>query len=350
MSERLIRVLVVDDSAYLRKMLTQMLRSSPLLEVVGYARDGLEALERVSELKPDVVTVDLNMPLMSGADFIAEQMRREPLAIVVVSIVSEDGSLAGQAMEAGALEFVRKPTGLANEKILEIERELVEKVLAAGEVPRQRLRPLALLAPPPNLLSAARIDSDFEVLVLGLSTGGPQALRFLLSRFSANFPVPVAVVVHMPVGYTSPFAEKLNELSALEVKEAVHGLVMQPGRVVLAQAGQHLVFRRRGHQVECALASHPVAHLHRPAVDVLFESAASVYGKGTLAVVLTGMGEDGKIGAAWIKAQGGMVLAEHESSCVVYGMPRSVVEAGLADGVFPLTEMPSQIESILGLK
>ena len=344
MSEGLIRVLVVDDSAYLRKMISHMLRSSPLLDVVGYARDGVDALERVKELKPDVVTVDLNMPLMNGAEFVREQMQREPLAVVVVSIVSEDGLLAGQAMEAGAVEFVRKPTGLANEKVLEIERELVEKVLAAGRIPRQRLRPLDLpLAP---LHPVAKV-SDFEILVLGLSTGGPQALRFLLSQFPLPFPVPIAVVVHMPVGYTAPFAEKLNEISALEVKEASNGLVMQPGRVVLAQAGQHLIFRRRLQEVQCCLVSQPMGLLHRPSVDVLFESAANVYGKGTLGVVLTGMGEDGKNGSAWIKAQGGSVLAEHESSCVIYGMPRSVVEAGLADGVYPLPELPGRIQEIL---
>ena len=341
----MIRVLVVDDSAYLRKMLSHMLRSSPLLEVVGYARDGAEALERVDELKPDVVTVDLNMPVMNGAEFVRRQMAREPLAVVVVSIASEEGGLAAEAMEAGAVEFVRKPTGLANEKVLEIERDLVEKVVAAGRVPRRRLQPLQSGAAPPLLASSPTVA--FEVLVLGLSTGGPQALRFLLSQFPANFPIPIAAVVHMPIGYTGPFAEKLHELSALEVLEASHGMAMQPGRVVLAQAGQHLVLRRRRDAVICSLQNEPTASLHRPSVDVLFESAAVVYGKGTLGVVLTGMGEDGKLGAAWIKAQGGSVLAEHESSCIVYGMPRSVVEAGLADGVYPLTQLPRRISELV---
>lgn len=341
MIERLIRVLVVDDSAYLRKMLSQMLRSSPLLEVVGYARDGAEALERVIELKPDVVTVDLNMPVMDGAEFLRQQMARDPLAVVVVSIASEEGLLAAQAMEAGAVEFVRKPTGLANEKVLEIKSDLVEKVVAAGRIPRARLRPLHLPANP-SPLSELR-QGRYEVLLLGLSTGGPQALRYLLSQFPANFPLPIAVIVHMPVGYTGPFAQKLNELSALEVLEASHGLPMRAGRVVLGQAGQHLVLRREDEEVYCRLQIEPLSALHRPSVDVLFESAAAVYGKGALGVVLTGMGEDGKTGSAWIKAQGGSVLAEHESTCVVYGMPRSVVEAGLADGVYPLPELPRRI-------
>lgn len=345
MSDPLIRVLVVDDSAYLRKMLSHMLRSSPLLDVVGFARDGAEALERVEELKPDVVTVDLNMPTMNGAEFIRQQMAREPLAVVVVSIASEEGSLAAEAMEAGAVEFVRKPTGLANEKVLEIERDLVEKVLAAGCIPRQRLRPLQAGAAPPPLGSVQR--GSIDAVVLGLSTGGPQALRYVLGQLPANFPVPIAVVVHMPLGYTGPFAEKLNALAALEVLEATHGMAMQPGRVILGQAGQHLVLRRRQGEVICSLQNEPTASLHRPSVDVLFESAAGVYGKGTLGVVLTGMGEDGKLGAAWIKSQGGTVLAEHESSCIVYGMPRSVVEAGLADGVYPLAQLPRRISELV---
>ncbi len=195
MNERLIRVLVVDDSAYLRKMLSHMLRSSPLLEVVGYARDGLEALQRVEELKPDVVTVDLNMPIMDGAEFVRQQMAREPLAVVVVSIVSEEGGLAAEAMEAGAVEFVRKPTGLANEKVLEIERDLVEKVVAAGRIPRRRLRPLTFGSAPPAFAPVER--AAFEVLVLGLSTGGPQALRYLLAQFPANSP-PISLCLLRP--------------------------------------------------------------------------------------------------------------------------------------------------------
>jgi len=212
-------------------------------------------------------------------------------------------------------------------------------------VPRRRLRPLHSPAPPPPL--SGPHQGAFEVLVLGLSTGGPQALRYLLSQFPANFPLPILAVVHMPVGYTGPFAEKLDELSALQVLEATHGLPLKPGRVILGQAGQHLLLRRRSDEVVCRLQSEPLSALHRPSVDVLFESAASVYGKGTLGVVLTGMGEDGKAGAAWIKAQGGRVLVEHESSCVVYGMPRSVVEAGLADGIFPLLELPQRIHELV---
>ncbi|MBS2034474.1 chemotaxis-specific protein-glutamate methyltransferase CheB [bacterium] len=344
MAEAPIRVLVVDDSAYLRKVITQMLRSSLELEVVGFARDGVDALDCVERLQPDVVTVDLNMPMMDGVEFMREQMRRRPVAFVVVSIASEEGYLAAQALESGAVEFVRKPTGLASEKVLEIQQELVDKVLAAGRVPRARLAPLEAFAPPAPLQEPA---SGPGVLVLGLSTGGPQALRYLLSQLPGNFPWPIAAVVHMPVGYTGPFAGKLDEISQLEVKEASAGLYLQPGRVVLAQAGFHLRLRRRMGQVCCELDLQPSGLLHRPSVDILFQSAAEVYGSNVLAVVLTGMGEDGKAGSGWVKAQGGRVLAEHESSCVIYGMPRSVIEAGLADAAYPLLELPDRILSLV---
>ena len=340
-------MLVVDDSAYLRKMLTQMLKSSPEIEVVGYARDGLDALECVERLNPQVVTVDLNMPRMTGVEFVREQMSRRPLACVVVSIASEEGLLAAQALESGAVEFVRKPTGLASEKVLEIQEELVEKVLMAGRIPLQRLRPLEVTtseivappAPPPPLRDVA----SEGVLVLGLSTGGPQALRYLLAQLPGDFPWPVVAVVHMPVGYTGPFASNLDAISPLEVREASAGLEIRPGLAVLAQAGMHLRLIRRSGGVRCELSLQPPGHSHRPSVNVLFQSAAEAYGPRVLAVVLTGMGDDGTVGCAWIKAQGGRVLAEHESSCVIYGMPRSVVEAGLADGVHPLQDMPASI-------
>ena len=174
---------------------------------------------------------------------------------------------------------------------------------------------------------------------MGLSAGGTQALRYLLSQFPADFPVPIAAIVHMPLGFTRPFAKNLNQLSALEVREAFHGMELKPGRVVLGRSGEHLFLRRKAQGVVCFLQSGPTAR-HAPSIDLLFESAAEAFGKATLSGVLTGIGEDDRVGAAWVKAQGGTVLAENESSCVVYGMPRSVIEAGLADAVYPLSEFP----------
>lgn len=335
-------MLVVDDSAYLRKVVCHMLSQSPDLEVVGTARDGVEALQKTQLLQPDVITLDLHMPEMDGVAFLLALMRRDPRPVVVVSIASQDGRLAGQAAEAGAVDFVRKPTSLANEQVLSIQAELIAKVQAAACVPRPRL--LAPRASSDKLVVPSTRSA--EAVVIGLSTGGPQALRYVVSQLPGDFPVPLAVVLHMPVGYTGPFAERLNANSELEVVEAAPGLEWLPGRLILAQAGRHLRPVRRGGSVVSALERTPECP-HIPAVDVLFQGAGDVYGGRLVAAVFTGMGRDGTTGAAWIKALGGKVAAEAESSCAVYGMPRSIIEAGLADVTAPLREMPAAIVSLL---
>lgn len=334
-----VKVLVVDDSAYLRKTLSEMLGRHPMISVVGTAYNGRDALDRVAELEPDVVTLDLNMPEMNGVEFLREQMARKPIAAVVVSIVNEDESLAGEAIQAGAAEFVQKPTHLASEEIRQIERELQAKVLAASRIPSGRL-----LDPEGRVRRGVSVrELAVDAVVLGLSTGGPRALRYLARSLPGDIPVPLAAVVHMPIGYTLPFAQALDDISELEVREAEDGMEMRPGRLILGQAGMHLGFEAVGDTVLCRLSVDPLAHPHRPSVDELFRSAAEVYGHRVLGVVLTGMGDDGTRGAAWIKAQGGQVLAEAEETCVVYGMPRSVVEAGLADVVAPLHRLPEAI-------
>jgi two-component system chemotaxis response regulator CheB len=328
------RVIVVDDSAYVRKVFREILSRSPFLEVVGTARDGEEALELVEELRPDVVTCDLNMPTMDGVAFVREQMARRPVAIIISSIASESAEQVLAALDAGAIDFVQKPTALATEKLLDISEELVEKVKVAAQAP---LRALPRSAPAPPLVAALAQPSRADILVLGASTGGPQALKLVLSQLPADCPVPVAVVLHMPLGYTEMYARKLDEVCALRVIEAQGGEVVRAGTIFVAPAGRHLCFfRTRDGDVQTQLAVHPFETPHRPAVDVLFQSAAEVYADRVLAVVLTGMGSDGRAGAAWIKAKGGRVITEAEESCVVYGMPRAVVEAGLSDDSMPL--------------
>jgi two-component system, chemotaxis family, protein-glutamate methylesterase/glutaminase len=340
---QLVRVLVVDDSAFARKIIREMLSRSPYIEVVGAARDGSEALELVQQLKPDVVTCDLMMPRMDGAAFVREQMSRKPVPILLVSIAEQDAEQALAALEAGAVDFVRKPTALATDDLLRIREELIEKVKAAADAPLGRLLP----EPQPKIQLPDPVRSKttrIAVVVIGVSTGGPQALRALLPQFPADFPVPIAMVLHMPVGFTGLYAAKLDEASMLTVREAQEGDEMRPGLALLAQAGRHLALRRNAAgNVTAHLARQPVDSLHRPCVDVLFQSAAEVYGARTLGVVMTGMGSDGKQGAAWIKAQGGMVLTEAEESCVIYGMPRSVVEAGLSDAAVPLDRLAQTI-------
>ncbi len=335
---RVLRVLVVDDSAYIRKVVKQMLSRSPFIEVVGAARDGAEALELVEQLKPDVVTLDLMMAGMDGLAFLREQMARRPIPVVVVSIANEGSEAVLEALDAGAIDFVQKPTALATEKVFQIGDELVEKVKAAASASLTYKQVPAVEATPRPV--PAELSRPVDIVVIGISTGGPQALKQVIPQLPADFPVPVAVVIHMPVGYTQLFAEKLDEISPLKVSEAQEGAPVTPGNVLIAQAGRHLTFQRQPSGVVTVhLDVRPIDTLHRPAVDVMFRSAAEVFGERVLGVVMTGMGTDGQQGAAWIKAQGGHVWTESESSCLVYGMPRAVDEAHLSDQSVPLDQL-----------
>lgn len=345
-----IRVLVVDDSAYVRKVLREILDRSPDIEVVGAAADGYQALEKIEALRPDVVILDLYMRGLDGVEFIKEQGKRRPVPVVICSSADREDGQAIAAMEAGAIEFVQKPTYRASEEVYQIEQDLVEKVLAAASVSPERIsrafpnggnhqQPVSL-ATLPGLLDDV---PKYDALLIGISTGGPQALRWLLPQFAASFPVPIALVLHLPVGYTGPFARRLDRLCQLEVLEAVEGLEMKPGRVIVAQAGLHLSLIPSGASAVAHLSYEPSQSLHCPSVDELFKSASETYGSRVLAIVMTGMGSDGTAGAAWIKAQGGQVYTESESSAIIYGMPRSVVEAGLSDKIVSLEDLPNII-------
>lgn len=336
-----VRTLVVDDSAFVRKVVREMLGRSPFIEVVGIANDGEEALKKVAELKPDVVTCDLTMPRLGGVEFVRQQMARLPIPIIIVSASPADGEEVLEAMSAGAVDFIQKPSALANDDLLNVREELVEKVKGAARAPVKNLHMDS--APPERKLSAPR-KCKVDAVVLGISTGGPQALRYLLPQLPADFPVPLLMVLHMPVGYTALFAAKLDELSAMDVCEAQDGQILRPGLAILAQAGRHLTLARSvNREIYTVLTDRPNHKPHSPSVDVLFHSAAEIFKSKTLAIVMTGMGNDGKEGAAWIKAQGGTVLTESEESCVIYGMPRSVDEAGLSDGSVPLSGMAEAI-------
>jgi two-component system chemotaxis response regulator CheB len=276
-------------------------------------------------------------------------MARKPLPVIIVSITNEGGELALAALDAGAIDFVQKPTALATEKILEVSDELIEKVKAASNVSMKRLQPVRYLgAVHPRPSTLAPKTGLVDIVVLGISTGGPQALKYLIPQLPRDFSVPIAVVLHMPVGYTELYARKLAEISQLRVREAREGDVVEPGVMLLAAAGRHLTFQRREDgAVVTHLDTRPFDTPHRPSVDVLFQSAAEIFRNRTLGVVMTGMGADGKQGAAWIKSQGGMVFTEAEESCVVYGMPRAVVDAGLSDRSEPLERMAGAILEVV---
>ena len=338
----LIRTLIVDDSAFVRKVVREMLSRSPYIVVVGAARDGREALEMARDLHPHVITCDLMMPRLDGVGFVREQMSRQPLPILILTSSPQDGGLALEALEAGAVDFIQKPSALATNEIQNIREDLVEKVKAAARAPMVQLAlPNGVHRAVPDFTPR---DLKVDVVLIGISTGGPQALRKLIPQFPADFPVPVAIVLHMPTGYTKAYAQKLDEVSQITVKEAREGDALRPGHALLAQAGRHLTLRRAaGGHVIAQLSMQPFDALHRPSVDVLFHSAAELYHQRVLGVIMTGMGNDGTQGAAWIKSQGGMVLTEAEESCVIYGMPRAVVESGLSDLAVPLNGMAKAI-------
>jgi two-component system chemotaxis response regulator CheB len=268
-------------------------------------------------------------------------MARRPIPIVVISIAAGAGEQVLAALDAGAVDFAQKPTALATERLMEMADELVDKVKAAARAPRKVLA--AAPKPAAQAVALSPAKGMVDVVVIGISTGGPQGLKRVIPALPASCPVPIAIVMHMPVGYTEMYARKLDDMSPLRVIEADERTPLEAGTVLLAQAGRHLSFRRDGTLVRAHLDVRPLDTPHRPSVDELFHSAAEVYDSRVLGVVMTGMGNDGREGAAWIKARGGCILTEAEETCVVYGMPRSVVEAGLSDAQVPLERMAEAI-------
>lgn len=333
-----IRVLVVDDSAFARKVMREVLSGSPDIEVVGTARDGLEALERIVELAPDVVTLDLVMPNLDGVGVLDALPPRCPAKVIVVSSSDRDSELGVRALQAGAIELVHKPTALATEQLYEVREELMRKVRAAAAA----RRPTPSFEPPLGLRVPAQ-RGDVAIVTIGTSTGGPQALTRLLTALPADFPVPIAIALHIPPGYTYELARRLHDASAIDVQEAHDGLELRAGLAVLARGGMHLTLHRMGESVLAHIGQEPRSAVHSPSVDVLFDSAAVAFGRATLGVVLTGMGDDGLSGARHIHEAGGRILTQSESSCVVYGMPRCVHEAGLSAAQAPIESMAEQI-------
>jgi two-component system chemotaxis response regulator CheB len=332
-------VLVIDDSAFARKVLREVLASDPRLEVVGFARDGADALEKIAELRPDVITLDLIMPDVDGVAVLqALHGRPDAPKAVIVSMTEIQSEVGVSALAAGAFEVVHKPTALATDRLYELAQELIEKVVMAAEA--RAPRRASIPAVPPRRAAAAQ---KTRVVVIGASTGGPRAVSELIVALPKDFPVPVAVALHMPVGYTEAFARRLAGQSSLRVREASQGDIVRPGDVLVARAGVHLKLRHTGEDCVAVLDPEPSDSLHRPSVDALFKSAAAGWGSGVLGVVLTGMGNDGAEGARAIHDAGGRVLTESESTCVVYGMPRAVAEQGLSEAELPLGAMAAAV-------
>jgi two-component system chemotaxis response regulator CheB len=348
---RKIRVLVVDDSVVIRRLLTDILNQDPEVEVAGIASNGRIALAKLTQLNPDVVTLDIEMPDMDGLALLPELRKVYPkLPVIMFSTLTARGAMATlDALALGATDYVTKPAnvGSVSAGMQSVKEQLLPKIkafcpldhpspAAAPPVKVAAPRPIVTLQPP-------RPRKSFDVIAIGSSTGGPQALGAVLRDLPANLPIPVVIVQHMPPIFTRHLAERLNQECPLAIKEAAGDEILEPGHVYLAPGDHHLELRRDGIRVKTVLTKEPPENSCRPAVDVLFRSAAGVYGSGCLAAVLTGMGQDGTRGSGYIVQAGGMVLAQDEASSVVWGMPRAVTEAGLASRVLPLQAIAGEL-------
>jgi two-component system, chemotaxis family, protein-glutamate methylesterase/glutaminase len=337
MSDR-IRVLVVDDSALMRKLIPAILARDPSIEVVGTAMDGAFALKKVEELRPDVVTLDLEMPRMDGMETLRLIMRRAPVPVVLFSTHSKEGAYATlKALALGAIDFVPKPQDAAAGHLESIADLLVEKIKVAKRAAGKKL-PAAVVSDDPlrgKKKSRAALPPN-RIIAIGISTGGPNALQYVLSQLPAEFPGSIVVVQHMPEGFTEMFAHRLDECCALEVQEARSGDLLNAGRVLICPGNRHLMVRRMPRGDMAVLSDGAPVNGHRPSADVLFHSVAQQFGLTAVGLLMTGMGEDGAEGLGAIKAAGGMTIAQSEDTCVVSGMPRAAISKGYAAKVVPL--------------
>lgn len=333
----MIRVLVVDDSALVRKVLTAELNRFSDIVVVGTATDPYVARERIVELSPDVITLDVEMPRMDGLSFLARLMKHYPLPVVVVSSLTPERSDAAlRALELGAVDVVPKPGSTFS--IPDVSRHLVHAVRAAARAQVGRLSS----AGTGPISKFTTLDATHKIVAIGASTGGTKALEMVLRGFPGNGP-GTALVQHMPAGFTGPFAERLDGLCAMEVRQAADGDALVPGVVLLAPGNKHMVVERSGASYQVRVRNGPLVHHQRPSVDVLFHSVARAAGRNTVGAILTGMGSDGARGLLAMKQAGGWTIAQDEASCVVFGMPKEAIRLDAADAVVPLNRVASAI-------
>ena len=346
MSEK-IRVLVVDDSALMRKLIPQILVSDPSIEVVGTAMDGLIGLRKIQELRPNVVTLDLDMPRMDGIEMLREITRKHHVPVIVVSAHTEEGaSLTLKALSLGAFDFVTKPQDAASGRLQQIASELALKikVAAASGAPKMIITmPPAQRKPRRNFPAQLRYPS--KIVAIGISTGGPQAIQYLFSQLPEDFPGCILVVQHMPEGFTDMFARRLDESSAIEVKEAQSGDLLLAGRALICPGNRHMKVCHMEHGDVAILVDQPRVNGHRPSVDVLFQSVAQQFGNRAVAVLMTGMGEDGAAGMGAIQSAGGFTIAQSPDTCVVDSMPKSAISRGFTSRVVSLSALAGMIQS-----
>ncbi len=341
-----VRVLIVDDSGFFRRRIAEILEADPLIEVVGFAVNGMDAIEKTVQLRPDVITMDIEMPVLDGINAVRRIMASWPTPILMFSSLTHDGAKATfDALDAGAMDYLPKRLEDISRDQDEARRRLCARVRALGLRGPGHRRSQVPDAGTEHHARATTIRpaGNYRLVLIGASTGGPVALRQVLSKLPGSFSLPLLLVQHMPASFTPAFAQRLNDLCAITVREARDGEALQPGTALLAPGGrQMLVEAQRDETVVRIRDSESSQHYH-PSLDVTFGSAAAVFPGKVLAVVLTGMGADGREGARLLKSNGSTIWAQNEASCAIYGMPMAVAEAGLVDQVISLSDIGSAL-------
>ncbi len=346
----MVKVLIVDDSAFMRNALTRMLSSDPEIKIVGTAKDGLEAIEKVAILKPDIVTMDVEMPKMDGLTALKQIMEKNPLPVIMVSSLTTDGAnVTLDALDLGAVDFIPKNLCDLSVNIVRVKEILVNKVKqiarvaiikgSFGSSPKQRVTEI-----PKSISAKVTGERRISIVSIGTSTGGPKALQDIIQNIPPDLPVPIVIAQHMPPNFTKPFAERLNQLSQIYVKEAEEGEPLKPGVALIAPGkGNMRVLKVRGIEIIVRISENKGEFIYCPSVDALMASVAECFPGRALGVILTGMGNDGLKGLVALKNTGGRIFAQNEETCVVYGMPKAVVDAGIADKILPIKEIAGEI-------
>ena len=335
-----IKVLVVDDSAFMRKVISDILKSNPAISAVETAFNGEAALKKLREFNPDVITLDIEMPGMNGIDTLQEIMKIKNIPVIMCSSLTRSGAeITIKALELGAFDFIEKPASPTGDKVNILEKDIINKVLAAASSKMISVKKVETYIRP-NLTNLNPSGKKNKLLIISSSTGGPQALKEVVPYLPEDIPAKILIVQHMPEKFTEMFAQRLDKMSKIKVKEAKHGDILTTGAALLAPGNFHMIITEKG---EVSLNQEPSVLGVRPCADLTIASAAKVYQKDVICVILTGMGHDGTQGAGIVKKYGGYCIAEHESTCIVYGMPKSAVTAGHADEVTPLHKIAESI-------
>jgi two-component system, chemotaxis family, protein-glutamate methylesterase/glutaminase len=346
----MIRVLVVDDSAFSRKTISKILESIPGVEVIDTAQDGQDALKKVMRLRPDLITLDLEMPTMDGFTFLRWVMTTMPTPVIVVSAQEADENVF-KAMDLGAVDFVVKPTKYASVLLEDIKNDLIEKVLATPLLEMQKVKARIQAQAVKENQETQRILPDEIPKIIGIasSTGGPTAIHSILNSLPSNFPVPIVIAQHMPSAFTTLFADRLNKYTPLTVKEAEEDDLILPGRAYIAPGGKHLCIEKRSNKLYARILKKETDLRYSPSANVLFKSIAEELKSQTVGAVLTGMGDDGKEGMKYIKDKGGITIAESEKTAIIFGMPQEAIKAGIVDYILALDDISTHLMSLCDL-